>query len=152
MDINVTCPCPGSPHPDGDTVTLRDKPTFHMGTTALGWAGRQTVSDVPSTGEIMEVYLRDGIIDWTFVEEDGTPRALNNEGIDWLLEDYELAFPIAEQAAELYTDRIFDPLVKRISNSSRTGLTGNSTSRSSRRTRRVRPPSVSSSTTSSEAS
>lgn len=133
MDVTVACPCPGTPHPDGDTVTLRDKPTLMMGTTALGWAGQQASDGAPSTGHISEVYLTDGILSWTFVEEDGSPKPVNDETLRWLLDDYALAYPVAEKAAEVYTDIIFAPLLAQISNSSRTGRTGASTSRSSRR-------------------
>ena len=152
MDVTVGCPCPGTPHPDGDTVTLRDKPNFHMGTMALGWAGRQATDDIPTTGEIMELYLRDGITAWTFVLEDGSPRAVDDEGLDWLLDDYELAYPIADEAASLYTDRIFAPLLKQTRNSSQTGRTGRSTYRNSRRSSKVQSPSTPSSTGISEAS
>ena len=111
MDVIVPCPCPGTPHPDGDTVTLRDKPTLHMGTTAFGWANMQATEKKPTSGDIAELYLRDGIVAWTFLEEDGTPKPVTEETIDWLLDDFTLAYPVADKAADVYTDIIFRPLV-----------------------------------------
>lgn len=119
MDVTVPCPCPGTPHPDGDTVTLRDKPTLHMGTTAFGWANIQATKDQPTTGDIAELYLTDGIIAWTFVLEDGSPRPLGSAGLEWLLDDFELAYPIADKASELYTEAIFRPLVASRTNASK---------------------------------
>jgi hypothetical protein len=152
MDVTTTCPCSGTPHPDGDTVTLRDKPTLMMGTTALGWAGQQATDSKPTSGEISEMFLRLGILSWTYLEDDGTPKPVTDETLDWLLDDYELAYPVAEKAAELYTEVIFAPLLKQISNSSRTGRTNASTSANSRRSRSRPSPSEPSSITSSEAS
>lgn len=140
MDVTVPCPCPGTPHPDGDTVTLRDKPTLHMGTTALGWASKQATDEAPTSGDIAELYLREGVLAWTFIGEDGAPRPVSEEGLDWLLDDYELAYPIADAASELYTEAIFRPLVARLPKSSRTSRTTASTSRRSRSTPRTPSP------------
>jgi hypothetical protein len=145
MDVHIPCPCPGAPHPDGDTVTLRDKPTLHMGTTALGWASAQANGSSPTSGDIAELYLREGILSWTFVLDNGSPRPVSADHLDWLLDDYEVAFPVAEQASDLYTEVIFRPLVAQLPKSSRTGQTNGSTSRrsvssSSRRSRSAPSP------------
>lgn len=110
MDVPVGCPCPGTPHPDGDTVTLRDKPTLHMGTTVLGWAGQSSTDGQPATGEIAELYLREGIEAWTFVDDSGEPMPVSQANLDWFMDDYALAYPVADAASGLYTDVIFAPL------------------------------------------
>lgn len=118
MDVTVPCPCVGTPHPDGDTVTLRDKPTLHMGTTAFSWTNIQVRSKAPTEGEIAELYLTDGISDWTFLLEDGERRPLNDENLRWFLDDFELSYPVANAAADLYTEAIYRPLlasVKKVS-------------------------------------
>lgn len=118
MDVTVACPCPGTPHPDGDTVTLRDKPTLEMGTTSLGWASQQASDGKPTTGHISVLYVREGILSWTFLEEDGTHKPVNAETLDWFVDDFALAYPVAEKAAELYTDAIFAPLLAQMNKSS----------------------------------
>jgi len=141
MDVHIPCPCPGTPHPDGDTVTLRDKPSLRMGTTALGWASTATGNGRPAAADIAEVFLREGIVDWTFTLEDGEPRPLDDEGLAWLLDDYSVAYPIAEEASALYTNAIFDPLLERAKEprkSSPTSRTSASTSVNSRRSQRAR--------------
>ena len=134
MDVTVTCPCPGTPHPDGDTVTLKDKPGLHLGATVLGWANRQGEANIPTIGDIMETYLREGVVDWTFTLENGDHRPCDDEGLDWLMDDYELAYPIANAAAEVYTEAIFRPLGVKMepTPSSRTSRNTRSTSRKSR--------------------
>ncbi len=128
MDVNIPCPCPGTPHPDGDTVTLRDKPTLHMGTTALGWASQQAQSAAPTSGDIAELYLREGILSWTFLDDKGQPKPVDAAGIEELMDDYTAAYPIAEAASGVYTDLIFAPLVAQVQKSSRTSRTARSTS------------------------
>ena len=137
MDVHLACPCPGTPHPDGDTVTLRDKPSLRMGTQALGWASSQAQNGKPSAGDITELFVREGVIDWTFVLEDGSFRPIDDENMTWLLDDYTVAYPIAEAASAIYTDIIFAPLLeaaKTPRKSSPTSRTSASTSRSSRPT------------------
>jgi len=141
MDITIPCPCPGTPHQDGDVVTLRDKPTLHMGTTAFGWANAQATNKKPSSGDIAELYLSEGITGWTFTLEDGSPRPLDDENIGWLLDDFALAYPIADAASELYTEVIFRPLVGLLPKPSRSSRTATSTSRSRPSSRKTPSPS-----------
>ena len=85
-------------------------------------------------GDIMETYLREGVVDWTFTLENGDHRPCDDEGLDWLMDDYELAYPIANAAAEVYTEAIFRPLGVKMepTPSSRTSRNTRSTSRKSR--------------------
>jgi len=137
MDVTTTCPCLGTPHQGGDTVTLKDKPGLHMGTTALGWASVQATTEAPTSGDIAELYLREGIVSWTYLEDDGTPKPVTDETLDWLLDDYELAYPVAEKASELYTEVIFRPLVAQLPKSSRTSRTNGSTRPRSQRSQKT---------------
>jgi hypothetical protein len=78
VDVQITCPCPGSPHAQ-DTVTLRDRLTF-----AGGLAVRQRIVDAVTIrlGEddivatMTEGYILHGIGAWTLVGDDGKPLPL----------------------------------------------------------------------------
>lgn len=139
MEVTVPCPCSGTPHPDGDVVTLRDIPSFRMGANALGWASQPTSQ--PASADISEMFIREGITAWTFLEDDGSTKPVTDETLDWFLDDYTRAYPVAEVAAGLYADVIFAPLQAQVRSSSPTSRTGRSTSARSPRSRSRQSPS-----------
>jgi hypothetical protein len=132
VDVEITCPCPGSPHAQ-DTVTLRDRLTF-----AGGLAVRQRIADAVRSrlGEddivatMTEGYILHGIDSWTLVDEAGKPLPLTlaNIRLIFLADFSDLAMPLAEVANELYETQVIDPLVKAVSNSSPDLPTNESTS------------------------
>jgi hypothetical protein len=123
-----------------------------MGTTALGWVTEQATNSVPTSGEIADLYLKEGIIAWTFLDESG-PLPLNVENIQRiLLDDFETAYPVAEAAADLYTEIVFRPLVAAMKRSSPHGPTNASTSANSPSTSKRPLRSIPSSPVASEAS
>jgi hypothetical protein len=132
VDVQITCPCPGSPHAQ-DTVTLRDRLTF-----AGGLAVRQRIADAVRSrlGEddivatMTEGYILHGISAWTLVGDDGKPLPLTLANIRRIfLDDFsDLAMPLAEVANELYETQVIDPLVKAASSSSPDSPTSESTS------------------------
>ena len=79
-------------------------------------------------------YVTNGIVDWTF-EDNGVKvpcTPLNIRRLKW-----DVVYPIANKASDLYSEDLFRPLVARASKSSRNGQTHDSTlattGRSSRR-------------------
>jgi hypothetical protein len=132
VDVQITCPCPGSPHAQ-DTVTLRDRLTF-----AGGLAVRQRIADAVRSrlGEddivatMTEGYILHGIGAWTLVDEAGKPLPLTlaNIRLTFLADFSDLAMPLAEVANELYEIQVVDPLVKAASSSSPGSPTNESTS------------------------
>ena len=133
MEVNIGCPCPGTPHPDGDIVTLRDKPNLQMGmkVIAIISQGQTDPSQAMAlTSQLAEVFLTDGILEWTLVDEGG-PVPVDPTTVHDFCQDFTFAYPVAEAASGLYSSPIFDPLVPKTLTSSKPSRTGGSTSRNS---------------------
>lgn len=146
--VSVTCPCPGTPHADGDTVYLLPKLGLQGGITAehqiLSFGGDQSAL----VGALTETFVRFGVVAWTFVDADGNKVPCTDEKRqELLLTDYTLARDIGDKADELYSAAVIDPLARRLSNGSRQPQKGGSTSRTKRSASR-RPKSSKSSSTS----
>ena len=150
----VECPCPGKPHPEGDIVELRDRLGLAAGTTlqSLTLQSRASGEDAAQvTGRLVESYLLVGVCGWTFTDENGKPVPVTEDNIrSLLLEDFGLAYPIAEKADELYHEAVLGPLVNGPSKSSPATSTGVSTSASKNGSRKRPRPSRPSSTTTSQ--
>jgi hypothetical protein len=103
--VVVACPCPGTPHAE-DTVYLRDKLGLAGGATLqrLVVEVNQSGSDQAETsGRLAEAYLRVGVADWTFTDENGRKVPVNPDNLQrLLLDDFSLAMPVADRADELY--------------------------------------------------
>jgi hypothetical protein len=112
------CRCPDSPHPDGDFVYLFPKLGLHGGfvaeRTILNLAGGDRPKQAEIEAELVDVYVKYGVADWTFVNEKGpipvTPETLASE----LTSDYTLARLVADKADDLYTPVVLNPLVSRL--------------------------------------
>lgn len=120
------CRCPGTPHAL-DTVTLRPTAGLSMGiaaTIALRHAGRLP-GDVEAA--LGSVYLRYGIVAWTFVSETG-PVRITPENIDeWLPWD-KGGEEVADKADDLYSVTVLAPLLRRSAERLRTTPETDSTS------------------------
>jgi hypothetical protein len=132
VDVQITCPCPSSPHAQ-DTVTLRDRLTFAGGLAVrqrIADAVRSRLGDDDIVATMTEGYILHGIGAWTLVDEAGKPLPLTLANIRRVfLEDFsDLAMPLAEVANELYETQVIDPLVKAASSSSPDSPTSESTS------------------------
>lgn len=125
------CACPGTPHPDGDTVTLPDKLSFDENVAAL--AAIFSGDGDAQASRAWKVYLHAAVA-WNVVDEKGAVP-LTSEGLDAL--DFADQYEIADQADTLYRSVVLAPLVRRMSKSSKSGPT---TGSSPRRTRPSRPP------------
>lgn len=134
VEVRVACPCPGTPHPDGDTVGLREKLGLAAGIALqkLIIEANQSRPDAAEiTGRLAEGYLLHGVESWSFTDDQGRVLAVNPEAIKRiLLADFSLAAPIADAADDLYMAPILLPLVTRANNSSPTTPTNGSTSAS----------------------
>ncbi len=146
MDVTITCPCPGTPHPDGDTVTLRERLDFRGALAVrnnIGIARAEAGEDL-DTADVLAVlsegYLLHGITAWTLVGDDGKPVGVSRAAIrERILERTDLAYLLADAADDLYAEQVVLPLVARASMSSPPTPTGPSTSpkRPSSSTRRT---------------
>lgn len=122
-----SCGCPRAPHTT-DTVTLRGEPSVPMGVAA--WAVVREGGDAPTlTGRLSEVWLRFGIIDWTFTDEQGNREQITPESIERLL-PFARGLEVADRADGLYSDEVLRPLVERQSRLLRPTPTEPSTSAS----------------------
>lgn len=119
------CACPGTPHEEGDTVSLLPTPSLECGLAAqadiVAAAGNGTVL----MQRWLVTYVRHGATGWNLTDAEGGAVPFD---VDALLADYAFALPVAERADELYSPSIIDPLARRLNGTSRTGRTAASTS------------------------
>ena len=122
----ILCVCPdkadgSTRHPDGDTVTLREKLDFRSALTA-----RNTVilikqdDDQASVADILaaltEVYLLVGIKSWTLVDAKGKAIEPNRNTIRAFMDDFpDEAMQVGDEADALYSEAVITPLVARAS-------------------------------------
>lgn len=132
------CACPGSPHPDGDIVYIR--PTLSLdGGLAADEALREIAAEIPTPPNASEeqkaliglqrlervqsrwlrVFLTHGAVGWNLDEPFSTEA---------LLEDYGLARPVADEAADRYSMAVLAPFTKPSAPTLPPGLTADSTS------------------------
>lgn len=123
------CACPDTPHADtGDLVYLRPKLSL-----AGGIAAQQ---DLVASGGNPAVLTRLWLV--SFVRFGVTGANWEPFSIDELLDDFDLAMPVAEKADELYGEAVLRPLGMSRSANSKRGPTASSTSRT-RRSRSTTP-------------
>ena len=108
------CRCPGAPHGDGDVVYLAP-----MLSTAGGMSARVAMSQV-LTGEtdavglqeqLVRIWFKFGIVDWTFTDEDGDPVPVSLEQAERLLPYGKGGRLVSDKADDLYAADVTDPLV-----------------------------------------
>jgi len=133
------CECPETPHNgEGDWVALA--PTLSL---EGGLAAEQDLRDVASIADQTErgaalqrrwlvTFVRYGVKEWNFA---------GVSSVDDILADYSLAQPVADKAADLYTDVVLRPFQKRLAARSPTGRTNGMTSAPRPRTRKRSGPS-----------
>lgn len=117
----VPCPCPGSPHTEGDTVYLHPHISFRGGVLAEKkaidaiQAGEGDYQDAVQAA-LLETYVLHGVADWTLTNGDGVSVIpVNEDSITrHLLSNYGAALMVAEQANDLYKEEILGPLRTRL--------------------------------------
>jgi hypothetical protein len=134
----LACRCSGGPHPDGDTVYLRAELGPDGGFAAMR-AIRGAQADPDGLQEqIGRIYAEHGIVDWTFLDDDGDPIPVTPENIRRLT--WDVIYPIAEKGDDIYAEALLRPLVAGRLNSSPNGRTAQSTSRKQRPSSTRRKP------------
>jgi hypothetical protein len=162
----IDCVCPPKAggetrHPDGDTITFRERLDFLAALTVVDafmvvWADDDsTAADVLAA--MTQAYVFLGIESWTLADARGKPLPVTRANIrEHLLSNVDAGFIVADEADELYAGTIL-PLALRTSSSSPDMPTEASTSRptprpsstkaeagsSPRRQRRSKPSSTS---------
>ena len=151
MDVSIPCVCPGDEprHPEGDTVTLKDKLGFEEAT-----ACKQAIQLVEDDGSevndltarrlaaVVTQYMFSGIASWTLQNGAAIPVTAGNIR-KYLMSDFVAADLVSSEAETLYNPQVLIPLVNRVATSSRptptdeltsvtTGSTPSSRKRSSR--------------------
>lgn len=117
------CRCPGTPHTEGDTVSLAPGVTNPMGVAAYALFN-QGGNQFDIMGNLAGVMLRFGIVAWSF------PDAVSGESIERWLPFDNGGLLVAEKATELYQEALFRPLASRIARRSQRGPMADSTSAS----------------------
>ena len=154
MDVLIPCVCPGDEprHPDGDTVTLKDRLGFDDAMAckqAMLLTGAED-SDPDAAprrlAAIIRQYLFSGIQSWTLMNGKAIP--VTATGIEqYILSDFTVANMVSNEAEALYNPQVLVPLAGRASRFSPPTPTAASTSRKKGSTSSRRKPSSPSSTT-----
>jgi hypothetical protein len=133
------CACPDAPHPDGDIVYLREKISLEGGLAAH----RDIVTANGDEFELVALwrstFVRHNAVGWNLLDEQGAAVPFD---VAVLVDDFEFAYPVSEQAVEQYKDAVLAPLGVRPSQTSKAGPTVVSMSARKRSTRK--PPASSS--------
>jgi len=137
MDVTIGCICPPKAgeirHPDGDTVTLREKLGFQAVVT-LRFAVQVIKDQDPDAsiatvlGVLSEHYILAGVEDWTVVDDRNKPVPVTPAALrERLLTNLDAAMTVADVADDLYL-AVMLPLLNRVSTSSPHSPTTESTS------------------------
>jgi hypothetical protein len=137
--VKIECICPPRAdgterHPDGDTVTLRERLDFRAALAARNSIVMLKNEDPDATsGDILatltETYLLGGVESWSLVDERGKPVEVSRTAIrERLLSHVDAAMIVGDAADELYAASVILPLLKRAQDSSPPTPTSASTS------------------------
>lgn len=147
VPVAVACRCPGTPH-DGDSVYLRPKLSLRGGIVAQQVVMTADPDVGIVTAGLLDAFLRHEVVAWTYVDDKGEALPVTQDNIErLLLSDFTYATPIADAAAELYTDSVINPLRVAVSRSSQPSHANGSTSRRKASSSKRRKQSKQSSTT-----
>ncbi len=113
------CTCPGTPHPDGDTITFKDRLTFEENVAAV--TSIMTGDNIGIVSKAWGIYLHAGPIAWNVLDEQGRAVLLTREVLDGL--SFDDQWEIADRADDIYGKVALAPLVRRTSVSSKNGQT-----------------------------
>lgn len=121
------CRCPGAPHGGGDWVEVIEQIPVELGAGVMA-AGSEAGGDGAfAAGLMAKVFLRFGIGDWSFVDEQGAPEDIDWDSIQRLL-PYPDSLVVADEIARIHSAGIMRPLGIGSSTSSPSGSTADSTS------------------------
>lgn len=123
MDVPVRCICEGSPH-EGDTVTLPEILDFRKTLTVRQYISHERTGDESLPEFIVlltEAYLLHCISAWTFVDAAGQPIPVSKDNIRAVLmvdAHLDIAELVGDAADDLYSAKVFLPLLNGASSSS----------------------------------
>ena len=126
------CACPDTPHPDGDVVYLAPMLGLEAGIRAEQDLIAAAGDADQLTRRWLDTFLRYSTTGWNLTGEGGAPVPFD---VEVLIADWRLARPVANAAADLYSDAVLAPFVKAPAPPSPTGPTVRTTSPIRRRTR-----------------
>jgi hypothetical protein len=127
--VNVgACRCPGTPHEDGDTVSLRPKIDLSMGAAAWQAMEMATADPIDMQAAVSLVYLRYGIVAWSFVDEAGLPVPIRGADMERWLPWGDGGKEVIEEADGLYGAELMRPFLRRLATLSPIGPRPDSTS------------------------
>lgn len=132
IEVRTVCPCEGTPH-EFDTVRLRATLPLAQGVALQSYLSALSAQMSPLeradlNGKLAEILLLYGVESWTYVDARGQSIPVTEQVIrDKLLADFALATPVADTAADYYSEMIVRPLVERASNTLRPPQTAEST-------------------------
>lgn len=118
-EVKVACPCPGTPHPEGDVVWLKPEPDV-----ALFVAFNITFESVRGSalslqtwyadmqGALSELYLRHGIRAWSFTDEKGDAVLIFPSTVARLLPYNKGGKEVADACDALYSTVLLAPFVE----------------------------------------
>ena len=134
MDVSIPCICPGDElrHPDGDTITLKDRLAFDEAMAckqAIALISGDDLGDVTARrlAALIKQYLFSGIERWTLMNGKAIPVSAGTIN-EYLLANFAVAEIVSEEAEALYNAQVLIPLVNRAATSSRPTPTTVSTS------------------------
>ncbi len=157
---HIDCVCPPradgtARHPNGDTVTLREKLDFRSGVQARKSLVILKQEDPDADladilAGLSELYVLVGIESWTLQDQRGKPVEVNRGTVRAFMADHPSeAMDVAEEADELYSAGVIEDLLKLAAKSSQPTQTDDSTSVTPPSSPTPRKPSKRSLTTSS---
>jgi hypothetical protein len=125
--------CPDGSHPEGDGVWIASRLSLECGMAARADILRAQKDAGPDAsdedvwsalfGRWMQTYARLAPVSWNLHDEEPWPFEPSR-----LLEDFELGFPVADRADDLYREAVMRPLGEAPSTTSRHGTNGSTTS------------------------
>ncbi len=159
MDVSIRCICPPDDgqlrHPDGDSVTLPDILDFRKTLTVRQYVSHERTGDesVPEFIVLLiEAYLLHCVTAWTLVDAAGKALPVSKANIREVLmadANMDVAETVGGAADELYSGKVFLPLMKGASSSSpgtpTTGSTSRTNGHGSTPRKRSKPSSISTS-------
>ena len=156
MDVQVKCVCPsnsndGTPrHPDGDTITLRERLDFDQAMSCKQATQLVEGDDAEATlalqlAALVRQYLFVGIERWTLMNGKAIPVTASAIR-EYILSDFGVANVVSDEAEKLYNGQVLRPLLVPASKSSGHMPTAGSTSAMTSSTSKPRTRSSQSST------
>lgn len=126
------CPCEGTPHPDGDVVSLWPEISAPGGMAVRALLMSPNLDTITFQEQLGTVLLRFGVAEWTFLADDGQPIPVTPENVVLALPYGKGGRLVADKADDLYADSVKDPLLAKLAELSKAGQTKTSRPATSR--------------------